>query len=131
DLVGASAEARAALGALVDARLVVATAGEEATAYELAHEVLVSGWPALRRWLDEESDTREILDRLRRAVAEWERLGRAPGSLWSERQLEELDAPWVRDLTEDAARFVTMSRTAALRARVRRWALRVGAPLAA
>jgi formylglycine-generating enzyme required for sulfatase activity len=130
-LVGTSAEARVALGALVDARLVVASAGDETTAYEIAHEVLVSGWPALRGWLDEESTVREVLERLQRSVAEWERIGRARDALWNARRLGELSALQGRSLPPDAARFVAESQAAVRRARVRRWALRAGAPLAA
>src|SRR6185436_16212039 len=126
-----SAEARAALGALVDARLVVASAGDETTAYEIAHEVLVSGWPALRGWLDEESAAREVQERLRRSVAEWERIGRAAEALWSARQLGELSVLEGRPLPPEAAGFVAESRAAVRGARVRRWALRAGVPLAA
>ena len=81
DSLGAGTDARAALDALLDARLVVASAGEESTAYEVAHEVLVSGWPTLRAWLDEEAAAREVLERLQRAAAEWQRLGRYEGLL--------------------------------------------------
>lgn len=129
DLVGSSADARAALDALVGARLVVASAGDETTAYEVAHEVLVSGWPTLRGWLDGESAAREVLDRLQRGVAEWERVGRAREALWSARQLGELSALEGRALPPEAAGFVAESRAAARRARVRRWAVRFGAPL--
>ncbi len=131
DLVGTSAEARAALGALLDARLVVASAGDETTAYEIAHEVLVSGWPALRGWLDEETAAREVLERLQRGVAEWERLGRAAEALWSARQLGELSVLEGRPLPPEAAGFVAESRAAVRGARVRRWALGAGVPLAA
>lgn len=130
-LVGTSAGARAALEALVDARLVVASAGDETTAYEIAHEVLVSGWPALRGWLDEESAVREVLERARRGVAEWERLGRAAEALWSARQLGELDVLGGRPLPPEAAGFVAESQAAVRRARVQRWALRASVPLVA
>ena len=43
----------------------------------MAHEALLSGWPAFRTWLDEEAAARETAERLRRAAAEWERVGRA------------------------------------------------------
>jgi formylglycine-generating enzyme required for sulfatase activity len=129
ELVGTSADARAALGALLEARLVVATAGDDATAYELAHEVLVSGWPALRRWLDEASAVRQGLDRLRRAVAEWERLGRAPETLWSPRQLLELDVLEGHALPGEAAGFVAESRAAIRRARWSRIGLWMAVPL--
>jgi formylglycine-generating enzyme required for sulfatase activity len=128
-LAGTSVEARAALAALVDARLVVASAGDETSAYEIAHEVLVSGWPALRGWLDEESAVREVQERLRRGVAEWERLGRAAEALWSARQLGELSVLEGRPPPPEAAGFVAESRAAVRRARRVRIGLVLAAPL--
>jgi formylglycine-generating enzyme required for sulfatase activity len=130
DLLGSaqSGDARAALNALVEARLVVAGAGEHGAAYSVAHEALLSGWPALRAWLDEEATAREMRDRVRRAAVEWERAGRAREALFGERQLGELDA--IEGLEERDAAFVTASRAALRRARVRRWSLRLGAPVA-
>jgi eukaryotic-like serine/threonine-protein kinase len=124
---GASAsDARAALDALIGARLVVASAGEHGAAYEVAHEALLSGWPALRTWLDEEAATRETSERVRRAAAEWERVGRAEEALFGERQLSELDGT---SFDRGGEAFVQASRAAVQRARRRRLALRIGAPL--
>ena len=120
DLLEGSADARLALDALVDARLVVASAGDESTAYEVAHEVLLSGWPALRGWLDEEAQAREALERVRRAAAEWERLGRGADGLFAERQLAELYVLQGRALPSVAVPFVAESRAAVRRARLRR-----------
>ena len=129
DLLGPAAEdARPALDALVDARLVVAGAGERGAVYEVAHEALLSGWPALCAWLEEEAATREVADRVRRAAAEWERVGRAREALFGERQLRELDAHG--ELLDAAGgAFVMASRAAVKRAQARRWALVFGVPL--
>ncbi len=135
DLVGAGEEdARAALSALVDARLVVAGAGEHFASYEVAHEALLHGWPTLRGWLDEESAAREVAERVHRAATEWERAGGASGAksaLFGERQLGELDALQGRALDARDAAFVLASRAAVRSARVRTWSLRVGAPVLA
>ena len=82
-LVRDSSQARAALGALVEARLVVASAGEQGAEYEVAHEALVTGWPSLRRrGSPRRTASSEIAERVERAAADnGERLGRAPDAL--------------------------------------------------
>ncbi|MGO8995928.1 MAG: protein kinase domain-containing protein, partial [Polyangiaceae bacterium] len=130
DLVDSGAEARATLEALVEARLVVATQGDEATAYELAHEVLIAGWPTLRGWLEEESAARELLERTGRAAAEWERLGRKPDLLWGARhrqELAQLSSHGRASSLEQA--FVEASRAALRKRRAQRRAALVGIPL--
>jgi formylglycine-generating enzyme required for sulfatase activity len=129
-LEGGSCDARMALEALVDARLVTASAGEETTAYEIVHEALLAGWPTLRMWLEEEASVRQGVERARGGAAEWERLGRGRVGLLGERQLAELDALKGLTLSFEAARFVTASRVALRRARRRRGALIFGIPLA-
>ena len=129
-LVPGDDDARAALDALVEARLVIASAGERGAAYEVAHEALLSGWPALRAWLDEDAQARETLDRVRRAAAEWERVGRAAEALFGEHQLAELDA-LARSSWGGCEAFIDASRVAVRRARLRHLTLRVGAPLGA
>jgi serine/threonine protein kinase/formylglycine-generating enzyme required for sulfatase activity len=123
-------EARGALMALVDARLVVASVGEEGTAYEIVHEVLTTGWPTLRGWLDEESLAREAYDRLVRSALEWDRLGRGKEGLLGERQLVELHALGTPELPALERAFVTTSRQAISRSRRRSSALRLGLLLA-
>ena len=125
-LAGAGAGAREALAALVEARLVVAGAGDHGSSYEVAHESLLSGWPALRAWLDEEASEREAAERVRRAAAEWERSGRPDEALFGERQLAELDA---LSLSEAVSRpFVLASRDRVGRSRVRRRMISLGVP---
>ncbi len=128
DLVGAgTASARSALEALVRGRLVVA--GET---YAIAHEALARAWPRLRAWSDEASEARAAAARLAGAAREWIRLGRGTEGLGNERLLRDLTIPGALDGTSDEARaFVDASRAAVRRARVRRLALHLGAPMSA
>src|SRR5262249_10185651 len=80
---------RGALEALVRGRLVAASESDGGVAYELSHEALLAGWARLRLWIDEERETRVVLERLRLAALDWERLGRPPELLWRGRQLDE------------------------------------------
>ncbi|MEM9493820.1 MAG: serine/threonine-protein kinase PknK, partial [Myxococcota bacterium] len=69
---------------LADSRLIaIEDSGERDSAtVELIHESLITRWPTLRRWLDENRDDAEFLARLRAASKEWERSGRSEGTLW-------------------------------------------------
>src|SRR5439155_3363243 len=69
---------------LVQARLlVVQTAGETETGtVEIVHESLLSGWPTLRRWLDESQEDAAFLAQLRTAAKQWDTKGRPAGLLW-------------------------------------------------
>ncbi|HWU88652.1 MAG TPA: protein kinase [Kofleriaceae bacterium] len=69
---------------LVGARLLVVQTLEagKGTTVELVHESLVRGWPALRRWLDENQDDVALVDQLRIAARQWAAKGRDPGMLW-------------------------------------------------
>ena len=78
ELLGSDPEAAGAvLERLVRGRLVVRQGDE----YQIAHHTLLSAWPTLRRWVDEDRDDLVQLDRLHDAAAEWERLDRDPGAL--------------------------------------------------
>ena len=54
---------------------------------DISHESLIRQWPRLRKWAQEESKSRETLERLIHAAAR--RLEPNPGSLWRDRELEE------------------------------------------
>jgi serine/threonine protein kinase/formylglycine-generating enzyme required for sulfatase activity len=133
DSDGEERPARAALEALVRGRLVVAreAVGEEAGAgtYELAHEALLVGWGTLRGWLAGDVEQRVLRQRLERACAEWERLGRARELLWRGPQLAEA-ARLSREALGDAERaFLRESRAVVLRGRVGRVAAVLALPL--
>jgi hypothetical protein len=117
ELCGGDPVARAALEALVHARLVVTHEAEEESAYEVAHEVLIDGWGTLRDWLREDADRRVLRERLVHAVREWERLGQSPETLWSGRQLAEAAALSRDELTPREDAFLASSRRKLRRAR--------------
>lgn len=70
---------------LVEARLV--SAGQDALGrgfIEPAHDKLVTGWPRLRTFLDEERETFPLVYALGQAAAQWDAGGRASGLLWDD-----------------------------------------------
>jgi serine/threonine protein kinase len=86
ELAPTRGEAQRLIDHLVAARLlVVQTAADGAggvATVELVHESLVTTWPTLRRWLDENSEDVAFLDQLRVAAKQWHDRGRAAGLLW-------------------------------------------------
>jgi hypothetical protein len=89
------AEAPGELGALVEhlsqARLVVVQSrGDEGSAtVELVHESLITGWPMLRRWLDEGREDAAFREQLRAAAKQWEARGKPQGLLWRGEAMDE------------------------------------------
>jgi serine/threonine protein kinase len=77
------------LDRLVRSRLLVGqttTNASGATSFggtvEIVHESLISGWPVLRRWLDETQEDAGFLDQLRNAAKQWKARGYAKDLLW-------------------------------------------------
>ncbi|RKG97649.1 protein kinase [Corallococcus sp. CA053C] len=126
ELVGDDPRYRAALEALVRARLLVAREGEGGTAYELAHEALLTGWTTLARWLVEAGERREVQARLEAAAAQWERLGHARESLWGPRQLAETAVLEPSELTRREQSFLETSRHTGVRSRRLKQGLALG-----
>ncbi|MFO8074074.1 MAG: SUMF1/EgtB/PvdO family nonheme iron enzyme [Polyangia bacterium] len=114
-----SASARRALDSLVRGRLVVARESEGLPAYEIAHESLVKGWPTLAGWLTRDAESRLARDRLRRAAADWERLGRGREGLFGAARLREVERVDPATLSKAERAFLSRSRRARHR---RRWA---------
>src|SRR5690606_26755377 len=85
ELTSASSEARTALRALIEGRLLHARTEAGRSSYEIAHEALIESWGTLRHWIDEDAGQRALRQRLEEAAAEWERLGRAEELLWGRR----------------------------------------------
>ncbi|HMG23720.1 MAG TPA: SUMF1/EgtB/PvdO family nonheme iron enzyme, partial [Kofleriaceae bacterium] len=79
---------RAALEVLVRGRVVVANNAQDG-AYEIAHEALLTSWPTLEGWLQRDAANHAVRERLERAAAAWDRMGRARDLLWGRRQLAE------------------------------------------
>ncbi|MCU0685761.1 MAG: SUMF1/EgtB/PvdO family nonheme iron enzyme [Polyangiaceae bacterium] len=122
--------ARAALDALVRGRLVVAHEDEGGGAFELAHEVLIREWGALRRWLHEDAGKRAVRERLTVAARDWALAGRPTDALWSARQLREASTLGADDLGERGAEFLGASARAVRRGLWLRVGAAVGLPLA-
>ena len=71
-------DAAAALAVLTESRLVTVDEGT----VEVAHEALLSEWPRLRAWLDEDAEGRRLHQHLIHAAAEWQGSGRDPAELY-------------------------------------------------
>ncbi|MFY2556122.1 protein kinase domain-containing protein [Corallococcus terminator] len=126
ELAGEDVRYRAALEALVRARLLVAREAPEGTSYELAHEVLLSGWNSLARWLAEAAERREIQALLETAAAHWEKLNHSRELLWGPRQLAEAAVLDSGELTRREQDFLRASRRTLVRSRGVRHALAAG-----
>jgi WD40 repeat protein/DNA-binding SARP family transcriptional activator len=105
-------QAAAALAALTDSRLVTADHGTA----EVAHEALLSEWPRLRSWLEEDAEGQALHQHLIHAAREWHSVGRDPGELYRGARLAStLD--WAsghdRDLNELERTFLDESRVEA------------------
>ncbi|MEU2224968.1 hypothetical protein [Streptomyces sp. NPDC018347] len=55
----------------------------------LAHEALITAWPRLRGWIEEDRHRLRILRRLTEAAEAWHELGREPGALYRGTRLAE------------------------------------------
>ena len=89
ELAAASDDARTALRALVEGRILHARTVGGQTSYQLAHDSLLESCALLRNWLDEDIGHRAVRQRVEAASAEWERLARSREPLWGKRQLDE------------------------------------------
>jgi len=74
-------DGRRILERFIAARLLVAHGDEEETTIEIVHESLLTRWPRLRRWLDEELEETALLLELQDAARDWDERGRPPGLL--------------------------------------------------
>jgi CheY-like chemotaxis protein len=101
------------LAKLINARIVRLTHGDSAVdaQVELAHEALVSNWPRLVEWLENQRIATTQRLRLSAAAEQWRETGREPGALWGGALLDE--ALRHQDLTELETEFVQASRLAA------------------
>ena len=104
--------ARRALDVLVDRRLL--TAGDDTV--EVAHEALLSHWPRLARWLEEDEQGRALRRHLAPAAREWAQSGRPDAELYRGARLASaLD--WAHghggDLNAVEGEFLAASRAAA------------------
>ncbi|MDW6061466.1 hypothetical protein SAZ11_29920 [Streptomyces sp. FXJ1.4098] len=84
---GEAAEAATVLERLARARLI--TLDDEVV--NLAHEALITAWPRLRDWIDEDRHLLRVHRQLTEDATAWERLGRDPGALYRGVRLAEAD----------------------------------------
>ncbi|MCP3103460.1 protein kinase [Myxococcus sp. K15C18031901] len=91
ELTRDTAELQRLIDHLVQARLLLIQTGRGATgsSVELVHESLITGWPTLRRWLDEGQEDTAFLEQLRNATRQWQAKGRDSGLLWRGEMVEE------------------------------------------
>jgi serine/threonine protein kinase len=67
---------------LVAARLLTVQAREGGASVEIVHESLITSWPTLRAWLDEEQEDAAFVAQLATAAKQWDAKGRPGGLLW-------------------------------------------------
>jgi WD40 repeat protein/DNA-binding SARP family transcriptional activator len=104
----------AALAVLTESRLVTVDEGT----VEVAHEALLSQWPRLRGWLEEDAEGRRLHQHLIHAAAEWQRSGRDPAELYRGAKLAsalEWASDHDRELNELERAFLAESRAASER----------------
>lgn len=89
---------------------------------ELAHEALITGWPRLRDWIDQDRERLRAQRRLGEAARAWEELDRDPGALYRGTRLDRAEelfgsAPTRSGEGDDLTRPERAFLTAALAAR--------------
>jgi eukaryotic-like serine/threonine-protein kinase len=95
ELSGEPGEIHRVVDRLVRSRLLVGqttTSASGATVggtVELVHESLITGWPLLRRWLDETQEDAAFLEQLRNAAKQWQIRGYARDLLWRGEAMQE------------------------------------------
>ncbi|MDX3666418.1 nSTAND1 domain-containing NTPase [Streptomyces europaeiscabiei] len=107
------AEVAQVLEALTRARLLTL----DGPTVEVAHEALITAWPRLRGWIEEDRDRLRAHRQLTDAARSWEELGRDAGALYRGSRLvtarEYFGGPrHTDDLTDQEAAFLTASLTA-------------------
>ena len=80
DLEGMASAAPLVLSALLEARLLVDR--DDTATIELAHEVLITGWPRLADWLSTSHAERALRERIGNAATTWDAHHRAAELLW-------------------------------------------------
>lgn len=123
-LSGLGDDAATVLDRLLERRLLVSGRPDEAgeAVVELAHESLVTTWPALARWLSETQEARQLVADLEAAAMLWDKRGRRDEETWAGDALDDAQRrleKWNVSLPALAAAFVEAGRARA-RTRARR-----------
>jgi WD40 repeat protein len=124
-----SAITEAVLSAYISSRLLTSTQD----AVQITHEALLSAWPTLKGWLEEDRAGDLIRQRIEDAATAWDRSRRDASMLYRGASLEAA-VSWAsthaRDLTQAASDFLAASRKSARRTTVvRRGAIAILATL--
>ena len=86
--MSAEAATKTLVEALIEARLLVTSRGEDnAALVEVAHEAIFTHWPRLKEWIEVRRDDLRLLRQVRLAAAEWDKNGRASYFLWPHERL--------------------------------------------
>ncbi|MEU5217418.1 WD40 repeat domain-containing protein [Streptomyces sp. NPDC020807] len=107
---------------LVGARLIT----RDHDTVDLAHEALLTAWPRLRGWIDEDRERLRRLRHLTEAAAGWQELGRDPGALYRGLRLSTAQESFTShsvesgELTRLEGQFLAASARAASREQRRR-----------
>ncbi|MBI3186125.1 MAG: serine/threonine protein kinase [Myxococcales bacterium] len=90
-LLGKGEPADSAMERLIRSRLLVSSEGESEglERLEVTHEALLSAWPRLVRWRQEDAESVRLRDQLRVAARQWDARGRPKGLLWRDEALAE------------------------------------------
>ncbi len=67
---------------LIHARLLVAMESASGESIEVVHEALLSAWPRVVRWRQEDAESARLRDQLRVAARQWNERARPRGLLW-------------------------------------------------
>lgn len=87
-VLGNTSHAETLLEKLISARLLTAYEGEGGIdSIEVIHEVLLSAWPRLVRWNQEDAEGARLRDQLLAAARQWQERGRPKGLLWRDEAL--------------------------------------------
>jgi hypothetical protein len=123
-LTSDNAEVERILDQLVRARLIhLHTDPTQGATVEIVHEVLITEWPTLRRWLEEGQAARAFLHELRQAVRQWVARGKPNDLVWRGTTAQEALAVVKRNVLELSAterEYLDAVRTQVARARRRR-----------
>jgi hypothetical protein len=125
--LGTPADVESVLDHLVRARLIhVHTDPDQGATVEIVHEMLITEWPTLARWLEDSHALRGFTHELRQAAKQWQSRGRSRDLVWRGATAEEALGHATRhvlDLSSIERDFLTAVRTERSRARRRRIAV--------
>ncbi len=115
------------LDQLVRARLVLIHTDQN-NIVEIVHEVLITEWPTLVRWLEDSQALRGFMQELRQATKQWQSRGKRTDLLWSGATAQDALATMKRhvlDLSAAEKEFLEATRLQLARGRRRRLAAMV------